>query len=122
MGPSCFRYFVSWSFSFSGIKNSSTAVASAFFTKKYTMDCGRGGGPEHVELEEVAVGARRGEGWAGEQEAIHRVRSCSGDHRHSGSPACEVEAGWACANEGHATPAILCEAGAAVDPVLCALL
>jgi hypothetical protein len=40
-----------------------------------------------VELEEVAVRANCGEGWAGEQEVVHRVRSCSGEHRHSGSPA-----------------------------------
>jgi hypothetical protein len=51
------------------------------------MDCGPSGGPEHVELEEVAVGARRGEGWAGEQEAVHHVRSCSENHRHDESPA-----------------------------------
>jgi hypothetical protein len=50
------------------------------------MDCGRGGGPEHVELEEVAIGARRGEGWVGEQKAVHRLCSCSGDHQHGGSP------------------------------------
>jgi hypothetical protein len=86
------------------------------------MDCERGGGPEHVELQEVAVGARRGEGWVGEQKAVHSVRSCSEDHRHSESPACEVEAGWACANEGHVTPARLGEAGAATERALCALL
>jgi hypothetical protein len=40
----------------------------------------------------------------------------------SGAPACEVEAGWASANKGHATPARLGEAGTAVDRVLCALL
>jgi hypothetical protein len=33
-GPSCFHYFASWSFSFSGIKNSSTTAASAFFDEK----------------------------------------------------------------------------------------
>jgi hypothetical protein len=37
------------------------------------MDCERGGGPEHVELQEVAVGARRGEGWVGEHEAVLKV-------------------------------------------------
>jgi hypothetical protein len=51
------------------------------------MDYGRGGGPEHFELEKVAVGARCEEGWAGEQEAVHRVHSSSGEHRHDGSPA-----------------------------------
>jgi hypothetical protein len=50
------------------------------------VDCRWGGGPEHVELEEVTVGARRGEGWEGEQEAVHRVCSCFGDYRHGGSP------------------------------------
>jgi hypothetical protein len=42
--------------------------------------------------------------------------------RCGGAPACEVEAGWACTNEGHTTPARLGEVGAAVDRVLCALL
>jgi hypothetical protein len=51
------------------------------------MDCGWGRGPEHFELEEVAVGARCEEGWAGEQEAVNRVRSSSGDHQHGRSPA-----------------------------------
>jgi hypothetical protein len=37
--------------------------------------------------------------------------------RCGGAPACEVEVGWACTNEGHATPARLGEAGAAADRV-----
>jgi hypothetical protein len=37
------------------------------------MDCERGGGPEHVELQEVAVGARRGGGGGEEHEAVLKV-------------------------------------------------
>jgi hypothetical protein len=42
--------------------------------------------------------------------------------RCGGALTCEMEAGWACSNEGHATLARLGEAGAAADRVLCALL
>jgi hypothetical protein len=130
-GPSCFCYFASWSISFSRIKNSSTAAASAFFDQKvyyglWTADGAAGQSTSSSRRSPAAPAVERG-GRESRRLSIAStpttgIIGTADLQRCGGTPVCEVEVGWACANERHATPARLGDAGATASRVLCALL